>query len=94
MKRKQWFCLDCRIDMKYDTKFDFFRCPICGAEAHFPQDDRPKDEVTKLMADMAPTHRQTEVKPMGAIVPGGGSKNNVDYRTKTNCVRQRVPDAI
>lgn len=76
MSRKPWFCQECRIIMTYNDKDDYYKCSQCECEL-WPSDTyKPIDEIAELMADMAPTHRQTEVLPAGPVKLGGGSKSN------------------
>ena len=79
MKNKQWFCQDCRVLMIFHPKEKVHVCPKCKTKV-FPNDEdadrKLNNEIYSLMADMAPTHRQTEVKPSGPFILGGGSKSS------------------
>jgi hypothetical protein len=61
--------------MTYNEKDDYHKCSQCGCEVWQEDTYKPTDEIGELMADMAPTHRQTEVLPAGPWKLGGGSKN-------------------
>lgn len=79
MKSKQWFCQDCRILMIYHPKEHIHVCPKCKIKLHPNDEDtdlKINNEIYSLMVDMAPTHRQTDVKPSGPFVLGGGSKSS------------------
>lgn len=77
MKRAAWFCQDCRVMMHYDKQKDFYECPQCGIEV-WPKERQQaaKDEVLCLMMDLAPTHRSTEILPVGCFNPGGSRKSS------------------
>jgi len=77
LNRKPWFCQECRVVMKYDEKFDYHKCPVCGYEAWPPDKVQEVDEITSLMKDRAIAHKPKEVPPAGPPMLGGGSKNRV-----------------
>jgi hypothetical protein len=74
----------CHVMMEYKKPpDDFYKCPICGFEG-WPGDTitPTDDEVSKLMREMAPTHKPKECLPAGGPILKGGSKSKVGKNEK------------
>lgn len=72
--------------MIYHTKERIHVCPKCKTKVYPNDEDADRkinDEIYKLMKEMAPTHRQTEVKPVGPWVLGGGSNSSGNKKPKS-----------
>lgn len=74
IERKPWFCQDCRVQMEYNEKKDFYKCPQCGIEV-WPDSEDDTNEITSLMRDMLRTHKPKECLPAGEAAKGGGSRS-------------------
>ena len=80
--RKPWFCQECRIQMLYDKKQDFHKCPECGTEVwmNIEEDSLKSDEDEEIDALMREKYKanlpaKEPIPAGGALLGGGGSKS-------------------
>lgn len=43
--RKSWFCQECRVEMKWNEEFHYYKCPECDVEVWVP--DKSRQTKTK-----------------------------------------------
>ena len=75
VKRKPWFCQECRIIMAYNDKDDYYKCSQCGCEVWPADTYKPVDEIEELMASTPPHLNTKEVLPIYWEVTGASSKS-------------------
>ena len=67
---KPWMCADCRCVMVWQPD-GYQKCPQCGVEVWYPDDDKRPAEAAKLLHERKPNEYLSRAHVPGTGGPGG-----------------------
>lgn len=73
--KKPWFCLECRVQMDFDSEFNFHRCPQCKIEVWIPEE---VDEVAAVAEEEAGKNDDVFFRPKRS----GGTRSKASQSKK------------
>lgn len=85
-----WFCIDCRMPMVWHPD-GFQKCPQCGVEVWYPDDDKRPKEAAKVQLLQ---ERKGNEYLSRAHVPGTGEPGGSDPVGKAKAERMSAPSCL